>query len=131
MRAAPLSPLLAILLAAPAAAQDRDLGKLAYDSVCSICHGDEGRGDGPLAPALKVQPADLTGLAAANGGVFPAEEVAAAVDGRLAIRGHGSPMPVWGEIFDLNLAHLPEAEREAEIDRRIRAIVDHLATLQR
>lgn len=73
---------------------------LAY---CAPCHGRGGRGDGPVAPALRVPPADLTAITRRNLGTFPAD----LVEGRLTgARGpedsgaHGSTaMPVWGPIF--------------------------------
>ena len=38
---------------------------------CAVCHGDDGKGNGPYAPELKAQPADLTQLAKKNNGAFP------------------------------------------------------------
>jgi mono/diheme cytochrome c family protein len=35
-------------------------GRQLYVSLCETCHGDYGRGDGPLARNLTVRPADLT-----------------------------------------------------------------------
>jgi mono/diheme cytochrome c family protein len=75
-------------------------GKVIYARYCASCHGKEARGDGALASDLRVAPPDLTTLAAKNGGKFPFDAVAQAVDGRKTTRGHGaSDMPVWGEIF--------------------------------
>ena len=48
-----------------------------------------GTGDGPMAEALTVKPADLTQFSKKNGGVFPYVEVFRAVDGRKRVRGHG------------------------------------------
>lgn len=47
-------------------------GAAFYEANCTSCHGPEGRGDGPAAAGLKPKPADLTTLAARNGGTFPA-----------------------------------------------------------
>jgi copper transport protein len=36
------------------------LGARLYRENCAVCHGPEGRGDGPAAPSLVPRPADLT-----------------------------------------------------------------------
>ncbi|MEE8449896.1 MAG: cytochrome c [Thermodesulfobacteriota bacterium] len=35
-------------------------GKQVYDTLCWVCHGKYGRGDGPAANSLTIKPADLT-----------------------------------------------------------------------
>ena len=76
------------------------LGQVIYTRYCAACHGREGKGDGPVAPGLVRKPIDLTALAAKNGGRFPFDKTARAIDGRETPRAHGLPdMPVWGEVF--------------------------------
>ena len=71
-----------------------------YQSYCSSCHGANAKGHGPAAPALKAAPTDLTVLAKANKGIFPAEHFATVLEGKAAVPAHGSrEMPVWGRIF--------------------------------
>lgn len=76
-------------------------GPALYKAYCASCHGADGRGNGPMAKSLKVAPADLTHIAARNGGVFPLARVSRIIAGEeLLPRGHGnSEMPVWGPIF--------------------------------
>lgn len=76
-------------------------GQLFQDN-CAGCHGAGARGDGPSAAGLSPKPADLTGLAARNGGVFPTAEVMSAIDGYTR-KGSRSEMPEFG-------AYLKEAE---------------------
>lgn len=45
-------------------------GKDLYKAYCEHCHGADGKGQGPMAPGLRVPPADLTTFAARNGGKF-------------------------------------------------------------
>ena len=54
-----------------------------------------------MAVWLKVPPADLTRIAARNGGDFPLARVERIISGEEALpRGHGTrPMPIWGPIF--------------------------------
>lgn len=76
-------------------------GDKLYRAYCASCHGEAAKGDGPMARWLKVPPADLTRIAARNGGKFPLERVGRIVSGEEALpSGHGTrSMPVWGPVF--------------------------------
>ena len=75
-------------------------GKQMYASYCAPCHGVDGRGQGPVAPALKTQPEDLTVLSRINHGKFPDAHVVSVLQNGADIPSHGSPeMPVWGPIL--------------------------------
>jgi mono/diheme cytochrome c family protein len=102
-------------------------GRDLYDFYCASCHGRQGHGDGPTAPALKTLPPDLTTLARRGGGAFPAGRVLALVTHGepLPTPAHGSKeMPVWGPVF---LALDPSDTRTKV---RISNIVDYVAALQ-
>jgi hypothetical protein len=86
-----------IALNAPASAEELDAGKSQYLSSCAACHGDDGRGKGPLSPRLRAAPPDLTTLARRNNGVFPMIAVYRAIDGRNGSSSHDNrDMPIWG-----------------------------------
>jgi mono/diheme cytochrome c family protein len=72
-----------------------------YRAYCASCHGTDAKGNGPMAVWLKVQPSDLTRIAARNGGKFPLERVDRIISGEEALpSGHGTrAMPVWGPVF--------------------------------
>ena len=76
-------------------------GQDSFAFYCAPCHGRGGRGDGPVAAALKTTPPDLTTLARRTGGTFPRAEVISFVTGTArTLTAHGpSDMPVWGPIF--------------------------------
>jgi mono/diheme cytochrome c family protein len=76
-------------------------GPALYKAYCSSCHGADAKGGGPVAKSLKVPPADLTRIAARNGGPFPLARVSRIIAGEdQPLSGHGtSDMPVWGPIF--------------------------------
>jgi mono/diheme cytochrome c family protein len=74
-----------------------------YNRLCASCHGEDGRGDGPVAGVLKTPPTNLTLLAKNNGGHFPAMRVLEMIDGRTVADAHGTrEMPVWGESLTNN-----------------------------
>jgi mono/diheme cytochrome c family protein len=102
-------------------------GPYVYKTYCAACHGAAGRGDGPLADQLRYRPADLTALAKRNGGEFPTDLVVRIVDGRKPVKGHGGPdMPVWGDAF----RNVDTSFDEAAAQEKIRAVVDHLKSIQ-
>jgi mono/diheme cytochrome c family protein len=93
------SAALALVLSAAGAVAQQGLGEAEYMTACAVCHGESGRGGGPFAEVLSIAVPGLTGLAAANGGVFPVMQTLRVIDGRVPIAGHGGPMPVWGDRY--------------------------------
>ena len=119
-------------------AQDFDAGKSEYQSSCEACHGQDGKGKGPLSTELKAPPADLTVLAKKNNGVFPEMSVYEVIDGRQAITGHGTrDMPIWGRRYTVEQIQTQQAMRnypyydpEATVRIRILSIIDYLDRIQ-
>jgi Cytochrome c len=75
-------------------------GKELYLDHCAACHGADGKGNGPAAPALETAPPDLTLLAKNNGGRFPSRYVVKILETNSGGAVHGSfEMPIWGPIF--------------------------------
>ena len=71
-----------------------------FASYCAVCHGKEGKGNGPAASALTKTPADLTKISARNGGNFPDVKVKRYIEGLDEVSAHGTrDMPMWGELF--------------------------------
>jgi mono/diheme cytochrome c family protein len=111
---------------APAAAEVAETGAETYAAHCASCHGGEGKGDGPTAPALRQKPADLTTIARRRGGTFPRTEMADFILGRgKRIGAHGTrDMPVWGPLFkDLN-------PFDSRVDVRVERLLDYIQSLQ-
>ena len=102
-------------------------GEALYVEYCAVCHGSEGRGDGPLAGGLTVKPANLRRLGVSNGSEFPTARIAASIDGRDQPLAHGTrEMPIWGEAFKRSQG----AYGERRVAERIDALVDYLRRLQ-
>jgi mono/diheme cytochrome c family protein len=76
-------------------------GPALYKAYCAVCHGSDGKSGGPMAPSLKVRPADLTRISARAGGKFPLSRIERIISGEEPLpAGHGTrEMPVWGPIF--------------------------------
>lgn len=101
-------------------------GSALYAAYCASCHGLDGKGEGPAAPALKTPPPDLTTLSQRHGGKFPRERVEQIILGenQEAIA-HGSrEMPVWGPIFG-------QIEWDQDLRAvRVRNLSDYLESIQ-
>ena len=101
-------------------------GPALYKAYCAVCHGSEATGNGPMAPALKVPPADLTRIAERNGGVFPMARVERVIAGEEPLpSGHGTrEMPLWGPIFS-------QVDRDQDLGRvRIDNLTRYLMGMQ-
>ncbi len=101
-------------------------GKEMYDSYCAVCHGTDGKGNGPAASALKTMPTDLTALSKNNGGKYPSLKVSAAIRGDANVPAHGTKdMPVWGSLFrGMSQGH------ESEVQQRIANLTKYVESLQ-
>ena len=102
-------------------------GQAMFKEYCAVCHGVNGKGDGPAAAALKKAPADLTTLASRNGGKFPDTRVYGFIQGSDEVAAHSNrEMPVWGRIFHA----MAGTDRTAE-HQRISNLTEYLKTLQK
>jgi mono/diheme cytochrome c family protein len=122
----PVVAALVFLQSLPCTAQDGDdhSGITEYEIACMPCHGPDGKGNGPAAQGLTKPPADLTRIAKANGGRFPAKKVVEIIDGREIVASHGArDMPVWGERYR---AAIETGENPDEVERNARAQINAL-----
>lgn len=102
-----------------------------FATYCASCHGAGGRGDGPAAAGLESRPADLTRIAARNGGVFPGTRVMAKIWGYTGGRDGASPMPQFGPLLQGDLVPYDGGDGIATpTPVRLVQIAEHLKTLQ-
>jgi mono/diheme cytochrome c family protein len=107
-------------------------GRADFNKHCAPCHSEDAKGNGPELKVIPgIKPKDLTTIAAQNGGVFPYRDVEDTIDGRKIIPSHKRfDMPFWGVNFQQQGQEFtPQSEAQAR--KRIDAIVDYIATLQR
>jgi mono/diheme cytochrome c family protein len=99
-------------------------GKDLYRDFCAVCHGPDGKGNGPAAVALKTPPADLTTIAKRHG-KFSAREVEDQITGQSMAGAHGTrEMPMWGPAFRAANSN-PDVAKLA-----IANLVKHLESIQ-
>jgi mono/diheme cytochrome c family protein len=101
-------------------------GQEMYNSYCAVCHGKDAKGNGPAAPQLKQQPADLTTLAKRHDGKYPDEYVTSVLRFGAKSPTHGSSeMPVWGPL----LSAVSNRDK-AQVEVRIANLNRYLKSLQ-
>lgn len=124
---------LSLAVAAPALATgDAETGAEFYARHCATCHGASGEGDGPMSVLLAVSVPDLTGYAARAGGSLPVARTVAIIEGDAVLRGHGSPMPVFGPIATGPSAVLDASDGSpVQTTQSVADLIAHLAALQR
>jgi mono/diheme cytochrome c family protein len=118
------------------AQQPVDIGKEQYAVSCAVCHGEKGKGDGPLTAYFKKPAADLTKIQKNNMGVFPFDRIYGVIDGRKAVQAHGPRyMPVWGREFNTGFAvylfgFATPKDLESYTRGRIVALIGYIRSLQ-
>lgn len=103
-----------LIVAPPAAAQDKAEGKKLYITYCSGCHGESGKGDGPAAVSLPVKPTNHTDGAAMN--QLPDKFLLEIISKGGQAVGKSSFMPAWGNQLK---------------EKQIRDVIAHIRSLAR
>jgi len=104
-------------------------GEELFTRYCAACHGTDARGTGPVARTMSKQVPDLTVLAQAAGGEFPARSVREAIDGRAMAVSHGTrQMPVWG--YEFWVEEGADIVAEGTAREMINRIVAHVESIQ-
>jgi len=105
-------------------------GAALYRKNCVACHGETGAGDGPIAADLPVGAANLRLLAAANGGVFPTEQVMTVIYGYRG-KDYAGLMPEFGPVLDSpQVTWTAPDGREIPTPSALVALAAYLETLQ-
>ncbi|MCI0392704.1 MAG: cytochrome c [Acidobacteria bacterium] len=95
-------------------------GREAYMRYCASCHGIDAKGRGPVTPALRKKPADLTRISLRYG-KFEKAKIRSIITGDTRLPIHGEKeMPVWGgilqdSVLDNLVKYLESIQRPAEM----------------
>ncbi|MCS7027046.1 MAG: cytochrome c [Bryobacteraceae bacterium] len=96
-----------------------------FREYCAACHGVDGKGGGPAAPAMKKPVPDLTLLSKNNGGKFPETRVYNSIQGDM-VASHGSKdMPIWGNVLR------GVSRDEATVKMRLTNLTNYIKSIQR
>lgn len=95
-------------------------GRRLYVSYCMLCHGPEGKGDGPLAKVMEIKPADLSTTIRSRSDTILTKIITG--EGRQTITGRdrhnllNETMPEWKDVFS---------------DTQVQALIAYLRFLSR
>ena len=107
-------------------------GEEEYQRSCSLCHGEDAKGDGPYSIALVFKPSDLTQILRENDGEFPFLEIYFVIDGRDMTKVHGTRlMPIWGDRYnDESWSHASPEYSDTLVRGRIFELLLYLYSIQ-
>jgi mono/diheme cytochrome c family protein len=102
-------------------------GSQMYSTYCAVCHGADGKGNGPAAAALKTPAPDLTMLSKRNGGAYPESHVVTVLQMGAEDPAHGTAeMPIWGDLMKT----LSPQNSAVVVHQRIANLSDYLKKMQ-
>jgi hypothetical protein len=109
-------------------AQETHYGPTLYRQYRASCHGEDGKGHGPVEPYLAVKPSDLIRIAARRGGDFPRDQLGRMIAGDEVVAAHGTrTMPIWGEQLQVDV--IGAVNKPVVARGRIDFLIDYLETL--
>jgi mono/diheme cytochrome c family protein len=98
-------------------------GAQLFREHCAVCHGVDGKGNGPAASALKRPVGDLTKIPAEKG-KFPFLAIQEKIRNGSIVE-HGSlDMPIWGKLLT------PMGGKPAQGEMRVHALTQYLESIQ-
>lgn len=106
-------------------------GRALFQQNCAVCHGADGKGDGPMARGMVRPPQNLTLIAVRNGDVFPRARVLSTIDGYARSDLSGPGMPEFGALLSGDLIPYDTGDGiQTPTPRKLVALVEYLETIQ-
>ena len=122
---------LALVACVPNEMPEASDGRALYMEYCSACHGENAKGDGPMARAMTTAPKDLTLISLRHGDSFPRAEVLSTIDGYARSDLDGPGMPEFGELLQGDLVPLDTGDgKMTPTPRKLVALLEYLESIQ-
>lgn len=106
-------------------------GKALFMENCAVCHGENAKGDGPMAREMAKPPKDLTLIQVRNRGEFPRARVMSLIDGYARSDMAGPGMPEFGALLEGDLIPFDSGDgKQTPTPRKLVAILEYLESIQ-
>ena len=106
-------------------------GRALFMENCAVCHGENGKGNGPMARAMSTAPRDLTLIAVRNNDVFPRAKTMSTIDGYARSGMTGPNMPEFGELLKGDLVPFDSGDGiQTPTPRKLVALLEYLESIQ-
>lgn len=106
-------------------------GRALFMENCAVCHGENGKGNGSMARAMKKPPADLTLIQVRHGDTFPRAKVMSMIDGYARSDMSGPGMPEFGALLEGDLVPYDSGDgKPTPTPRKLVALAEYLESIQ-
>lgn len=106
-------------------------GRALFMQNCAVCHGENAKGDGPMARAMAKAPKDLTLISVRNGDTFPRARIMSIIDGYARSDMTGPDMPEFGALLEGDLVPYDSGDgKMTPTPRKLVALAEYLESIQ-
>lgn len=106
-------------------------GRALFMENCAVCHGEDARGNGPLARTTAKAPKDLTLIALRSGDSFPRARIMSVIDGYARSAPVDPAMPEFGELLQGELVPFDSGDGIlTPTPRKLVALLEYIESVQ-
>lgn len=106
-------------------------GKALFMENCAVCHGENAKGNGPMARSMKKAPKDLTLIKVRHGNAFPRAKMMSVIDGYARSDMAGPGMPEFGALLEGDLVPYDSGDgKPTPTPRKLVALAEYLESIQ-
>lgn len=106
-------------------------GKALFMKNCAVCHGENAKGEGPMARSMVKAPKDLTLISVRHGDKFPKAKIMSIIDGYAKAELTAPGMPEFGDLLKGDNVPFDSGDGvQVPTPRKLVALLEYIETLQ-